>query len=325
MISCTADCLSPNQITYNHSISSARNAGRRVLGFALSKAVQTSFMAAFFLMINDVHSQSIMHADLVRGRHVPASSQDAGLPQSVDYDVGGITIVYPVQTVLNTVQSTTGLKIDPVLANINGTGIGIADWVEVQVRIVPSSVDETPVGRQDATRVAFKAALLLTNGWIIDADTDFNAITVADDFDNAMLTFEDEGYNLATEKLYIAVLHRNHLPVMSAQSVVIDGNGIITYDFSTAADRTFGHDQEGTAPINFDVENSIYKMVSGHLNGDNRITSADRQLLLDGLHTHLVPVYHRSNLDGNEGIDGVDLNFFLFPNLRRNVITPIFY
>lgn len=88
---------------------------------------------------------------------------------------------------------------------------------------------------------------------------------------------------------YIVVTSRNHLGVMSANKVSVQG-GSITYDFTTAQSQAY---TTGAAPM-MEVATGIYGLISGDVNGDGTINAIDAQAW-----------YAKS---GSSGYDKADLN-----------------
>lgn len=120
--------------------------------------------------------------------------------------------------------------------------LNITDWVLVELR-------ETA----DGSAIASKSAFLRNDGRI-----------VADDGTTEQITMNNvsEGY------YYIVVRHRNHLAVMSAGSVQLNGDFSTLYDFTTGTGRYHGSDAKL-------LETNIYGMYKGDANGNSFVNSAD--------------------------------------------------
>ena len=73
--------------------------------------------------------------------------------------------------------------------------------------------------------------------------------------------------------LHLAVKHRNHLAVMSAQPLVFT-NILTTYDFTTGPDKYYG----GTNAC-VQLESGVWGMIGGDADGDGKITDVDRQIV----------------------------------------------
>jgi hypothetical protein len=72
---------------------------------------------------------------------------------------------------------------------------------------------------------------------------------------------------------YLALRHRNHLSAMSAQPVAFT-NTVVSYDFSTGADKYFG----GTNAC-VELEPGVWGLRAGDADGDGRITPVDREIV----------------------------------------------
>lgn len=118
----------------------------------------------------------------------------------------------------------------------------MVDWVLLELR---DAADNNVLIEQ-------KAALLLTNGWIVDDGQDGVF------FSNAI---ENNSY-------YVVVRHRNHLDIMS--SVAVPLPNMNPYDFSNDPSYVMG----GAAQV-ADTGDGKYTMITGDMNGDGIITVSD--------------------------------------------------
>ena len=112
--------------------------------------------------------------------------------------------------------------------------MGVVDWVEVQIRVVANTVTDAPTEPTDAVTSYKKAAWLLSDGSVVDVDSDIALIN--DDTNDPELTIptgtDGLTFDAATQNLYVLITHRNHLPIMSASAVTEDA-GVYDYDFTT--------------------------------------------------------------------------------------------
>ncbi|MFK7972216.1 MAG: HYR domain-containing protein [Bacteroidia bacterium] len=116
---------------------------------------------------------------------------------------------------------------------------GIVDWVVVELR-----------DKLDATHVVYsRAALLLDNGMIVDMDGVSNPAMTAK----------------PTEQYYVAIIHRNHLGVMTAQPVSIG----TTVDFSDPNLAMYG--TTGTRVI----QNGKALLFAGDADGNGQVQNTD--------------------------------------------------
>ena len=158
---------------------------------------------------------------------------------------------------------------------------GIIDWVLVELR-------QTAGGPHTATEdtiVARKAALLLSNGRVVDARryTTLSPQPGPDDCP-AEITANTAGCPAVwfdnvemTDSMYIVVRHRNHLDVISARPVTRQGD-VYSWDFSVGIGQAFGGEL-------------------GH-----------------GLHTGGVAVLYSGDGNGNNVIEMRDSRYTLFNN-----------
>ena len=116
----------------------------------------------------------------------------------------------------------------------------VVDWVLVELR-----------GTNGNTVVA-KSAFLNTQGQLLSANG------------STGITAEvSAGY------YSVVVKHRNHLAVMSAQPVAFT-NYLITYDFTTGADRYCGGSNAAVQ-----LEPGVWGMIAGDADGDGEILAVD--------------------------------------------------
>jgi hypothetical protein len=79
--------------------------------------------------------------------------------------------------------------------------------------------------------------------------------------------------NISTGEYYLRLRHRNHLSVMTAQSVTFT-NTVVSYDFTTGSDKYFG----GTNAC-VELEPDVWGLIAGDADGDGRITPVDREIV----------------------------------------------
>ena len=119
----------------------------------------------------------------------------------------------------------------------------VVDWVLLELRTAP-----------DAAPAARRAALLLSDGSVVDLD---GASPVA---------FAD----LPPGAYRVVVRHRNHLAVMSAEPVSFDG-GSAAYDFTAALSQAYS----SGAPALVDLGGGDWGLVAGDADGDGRVAAPD--------------------------------------------------
>ncbi len=119
----------------------------------------------------------------------------------------------------------------------------VVDWVLVELR-------ET----ENGTAVASKSALLHKDGRIVNDDATSGVIE---------MPVSDGNY-------YIVIKHRNHLAVMSAGAVSLNGTTSSLYDFTTSASQFYGTDGA------IELETNAWGMISGDADGSGVIDAGDR-------------------------------------------------
>lgn len=127
----------------------------------------------------------------------------------------------------------------------------VVDWVLVEVRDAAdaaSATSSTIAGRQ--------AAFILNNGSVVALDG------------TSVLQFTA---TLANDP-YVVVWHRNHLGILSANSLTETG-GVYVYDFSSSISQAYG----GTAGYKM-IDTGIYGMAGGDADADGDVDASDDAL-----------------------------------------------
>lgn len=140
--------------------------------------------------------------------------------------------------------------------NYNGTesvvsipNDSIVDWVMVELRDAPSSSQAT-----GSTIIEQRAVFIIKNGKIADLDgTNIPRFNVA-----------------VNDSLYVIIWHRNHLGIMSANSVT-KASGVYTYNFTTGAGQAYGG-----ANGHKEIASGVWGMFGGDGNGDGNINTNDK-------------------------------------------------
>lgn len=148
------------------------------------------------------------------------------------------------------------------------------DWVLLEVRNVAFEL------------VAARAALMLDNGLIIDANGNPDGVA----FDNLI-----SGYNY-----YLAIKHRNHAAVVSSTMITLPNPN--PYDFTTPNNVQHGNTQLELAG------NGLFAMKAGDFNADGVITFADGIGYFLQFNTSNQYTNTDTNLDGTVNI--ADFNLF---------------
>ena len=161
---------------------------------------------------------------------------------------------------------------------------GVVDWLLLEVRS----------GTSAATRVASRAAFLMSNGAVVDTDG----------VSPVMLPTVGAG------SYYIVVRHRNHLAVMSASAISLTDSTAL-YDFTTGLTQYFGGDAKNVGGGAFAMYAGDYSE-NGFIDIDDFV-GPDNEVFQSG--------YRRSDLNMDGFIDSGD---FVDPdnNLFKGTRVP---
>lgn len=177
----------------------------------------------------------------------------------------------------------------PYLINPN-----IVDWILVEYRDAPgdavTATNETRIGRQ--------AALLLSDGSVVDVD----GISPL----KPPITISDN--------LYIVIWHRNHLGVMSA-SPLLHVDGTFTFDFSASSAMAFGGVSSQT-----EIAPGWWAMISGDANADGIIDINDKTYNWNFQVSENGYLASDLNLDGQ--VNNIDKNDYWWFNLNLSSNVP---
>ena len=149
---------------------------------------------------------------------------------------------------------------------------GVVDWVLLELR----------KGLSSTTVVAKRAAFLKSDGRIVDLD----GISPV-----AFSGIKSGGY-------YLVVEHRNHLSIMSADTISFSYTTL--YDFTTSLSKAYGTNSM------VDLSGGKYGMIAGDTNGDKVISVSDYNLIS----SKLSQTGYKSadqNMDGK--VSNVDFNY----------------
>ncbi|MCF7832705.1 MAG: hypothetical protein K9N05_03900 [Candidatus Marinimicrobia bacterium] len=165
----------------------------------------------------------------------------------------------------------------------------MVDWVHVELR-------DTEKGET----VAEAVGCLLEDGSVTDT-TGTNGLSFT-------------GLESST-RYYIVVRHRNHLAVMSKDSVLIDeSNGTNEYDF-TVSDATYGGSNNGVKLVG-----SAYAMIAGDGDGNGQLQTTDKS------NTWNVQVgqsgYKTADYDLNGWVQTTDKTAFYESNVGKGSLVP---
>jgi len=184
--------------------------------------------------------------------------------------------------------------IEKVTDNFFASHTNIVDWVFVELRTSTSS----------STIVAQRAGLLRDDGIIVGLDG------------SSPLRF-----GLPAGNYYIVVHHRNHLSVMSRNTITVNSYPpAVSYDFTTAMNQAY---TTGSDPM-IDLGGEVFGMYSADANGDGTINATD-------LNSYWIPQngtpynYFSKTADYNldATINATDLNDYWIPNNGKATQVPL--
>jgi Leucine-rich repeat (LRR) protein len=158
----------------------------------------------------------------------------------------------------------------------------IVDWVWVELR------DEN----NSSNVIAAKSALINRKGYVLNEN-------------NFPLEFED----LPEGNYYIAINHRNHLGILSANTLALS-------DSSTSIDLVSNSNSvNGGSNAVADLGNGIFAMYAGDYDGNGQIQNTDLTILRPLLGQP--SSYDNADLDMNSQVQNTDINNILNPNKGR--------
>ncbi len=158
----------------------------------------------------------------------------------------------------------------------------IIDWVWVTLR---DKNDKSII-------IASQSALLQADGDIVDVDGS-SPVEIS----------------VPTESYYIAINHRNHLGVMSANSVALNTTTATTVNLSDTTISVFG----GTNSV-VNMGNGIFAMISGDFDENGQIQNIDTNSVIQLLG---ISGYNKGDLDMNGQVQNIDINNVLNPNIGK--------
>ena len=168
----------------------------------------------------------------------------------------------------------------------------VVDWVLIELR------DATSAANADLnTRFARQAALLLNNGNIVATDGSSTLL-----FDNSL-----------SSSLFVVILHRNHLAILSANEVSLSGENY-TYDFTTSSGQAYGTNSQNQCAT------GIWGMVSGDSDANGIIENGD---IISDWHINAGKTgYYPEVLNLDIQVDNRDKDSFCVPNMGKGTNVP---
>ncbi|AUC83236.1 hemagglutinin protein [Lacinutrix sp. Bg11-31] len=192
----------------------------------------------------------------------------------------------------------------------SGTGLDtddIVDWIFVELR------DEN----DNINVIANQSALLQRDGDIVSVDG-----------------ISDLEFNVAAKNYYVVVKHRNHLGIMTANTVALSST-LLTVDFTDANNQvTFGTNAQTT----FGMPSGVVALWAGDTNGDGRLNYSGTFSDIPSIRSHVFNDPNNSVFGGppaatyqSIGYFGTDVNMEGLtvysgansdvPNIRNNIFN----
>ena len=176
---------------------------------------------------------------------------------------------------------TDGLTCDASVFTTTGND-AIIDWVWVTLR-----------DKNDTSSIlASQSALLQADGDVVGVDG-----TSALEID------------LEVDNYYIAVNHRNHLGVLTANTIALDGLSATTVNLSTTSTAFFG----GANSV-VDMGNGIFAMIAGDFDENGQIQNTDINAVIQLLG---ISGYNKADMDMNGQVQNTDINTIINMNLGK--------
>jgi uncharacterized protein (TIGR02145 family) len=170
----------------------------------------------------------------------------------------------------------------------------IVDWIFIEIKKICDNTDP-----QKYYVVSRQPAFLLSDGSIRQING------------SSLPVF----YTNENDSLYVAIYHRNHLPVLSANPLNMDVNPLL-YDFTSGEQTATGgfHSQKELVP-------GVWGMIAGDGNADFQINSLDKnEIWLKQLGN---TGYLKGDFDMNGTIDNADKNYLWADNCAKGNVVSI--
>jgi hypothetical protein len=127
--------------------------------------------------------------------------------------------------------------------SVSSIPAGVVDWILVELRTQSGS----------SSKVASRAAFIKSDGMIVDLDG-ISQVTLS---------------GMTPGNYYVVVKHRNHIEIMSTNSITLTSSSSSLYDFTTDSSRFYG-----TAGAK-EIDTDVWGMWSGDISQDCEVTTED--------------------------------------------------
>lgn len=174
-------------------------------------------------------------------------------------------------------------------------GVDVVDWIIVEVR---DALDAASAN--ESTIIAKQAAFVKKDGSVIGVDGSNNL--------NFPITFNDN--------IFVAIWHRNHLGIISANPIVESG-GLYTYDFSASASQVLGG---SSAQIQLSYSPEIWGMIAGDGDANGDVDQPDK----NGVWYFQTgnSGYLEGDFNLNKDVNNQDKNEYWVPNEGKSTFIP---
>ncbi len=161
---------------------------------------------------------------------------------------------------------------------VSSMSFNAVDWVLVELR---SNANASSV-------VAQKAAILLSDGSIVAADNSSSGLIF-----NGLAT---------NQNYYVVLKHRNHLGIISANSIYFPDTGVVNYSFSAGANQVMGSNQT------IEIETGIFALRAGDFYADGIFSYKDSNVFANNSNS---PSYSLSDVNLDGVVDMSDFNLLI--------------
>ncbi len=172
----------------------------------------------------------------------------AGLMQDDLKENGLLALTEPYTSLGFSGLDNTGITVPASVFNGTGANNDIVDWIVVQLR-----------DKNNHQNILASAAMLL--------EQDGEIVTYAQGRKSNVLSF-----SMPHDDYYLAIFHRNHLPVMTQNPVSLNGVSTI-FDFTLASTVTYGNDAQ------IELSPGVWGLIAGDANRDLLISAPDRSVI----------------------------------------------
>jgi hypothetical protein len=169
----------------------------------------------------------------------------------------------------------------------------VIDWLLIELRDAPDAVSAT-----EATRVSRRAAFLLSDGSVVGMDG----------FSNLEFT------NPINHQLFVVIRHRNHLPILSANPLILT-DGVYSCNFTTSAEMAYGG-----LLAQKQLATGVWGMIAGDCDANGEINMTDEDLYWESNAGNVGYIKTDLNLDGQ--VDNRDKDNVWLPNEGQGSEVP---